>query len=87
MGCNCGQKVIHGAIGLTKVVIRKDITTKEVIDQRRNICRYCEHSTKNPKYIDHKCKGLTMFSICKQCDCIISAKTQLATENCPLNKW
>jgi len=88
MSCSsCGKTLLNGVVGLTKVATRTDIAPYNLIQQRRDICRHCDESTKNPKYINHKCRGLTMFSLCKQCNCIISAKSQLATEKCPLGLW
>lgn len=55
---------------------RKVVVTKEVHDQRLDICRECEHFKKTLK-------------VCGICLCFMPAKTYLAREKCPLDppKW
>jgi hypothetical protein len=81
------QTIKHGVIGLGKVVFRIDIADKVIIQQRRDICRFCEFAGKNKDRLDRDTKGLTSWSMCSKCHCNIEAKTQLTTEHCPENKW
>jgi len=87
MACNCKtiknilNTAANGAIGLGRVALRLGIATTNVIKNRRDKCRLCENSTKNPKM------GLTNFSYCKICKCNIMAKSQLLNEKCPNAFW
>jgi len=90
MGC-CGQGIIntvmHGAVGLSKVALRVGITDQETIQKRRDICRFCEFSSKNKNPKFDSTNGLTNMSTCSKCHCNIRMKTQLTTEKCCENKW
>ena len=46
--------------------------SKEVKDERRALCNSCESR---------------MGIICKECGCVIRAKTAMSGEKCPLGKW
>ena len=85
--CNCIKTITHGAIGLAKVALRIDIADKELIEKRRDICRWCVFATKNkdPKY--DITNGLTNRSFCQKCKCLIVAKTQINNEKCPEKMW
>jgi hypothetical protein len=86
MGCGC-EKVIHGAVGLTKAALGVDAIPLEVMQARRDECRDCEHATRNPSPRYAVNKGLTSLSRCRKCDCLIAAKTKLAGERCPIGRW
>ena len=45
----------------------------EVQQQRISVCNSCEF--------------LTITRNCKKCGCFVDAKTRLATQHCPINKW
>jgi hypothetical protein len=45
---------------------------KEQKDERRVICNNCERR---------------MGILCRECGCIIMAKTAMSGEKCPLDKW
>lgn len=47
---------------------------KQVAKERLTICNNC------PKYI-------VVTTQCKECGCIMLAKTMFASSECPLNKW
>src|ERR1035441_10636090 len=95
MGCNCIHNFIvptlsqlgHGIVANAKIILQIDEAPLELQKQRWNICRACEHSTKNPKYLTHECLGLTMFSQCKLCSCVIRRKAMLKSEKCPDKRW
>ena len=48
--------------------------SKEVKEQRYNICKKCDHFLKP-------------FKGCDQCGCFIPAKIQFAVNKCPVDKW
>jgi hypothetical protein len=48
------------------------LTDKQVKQERRNICNVCPSR-----------KGI----LCSECGCIIRAKTCVAFEKCPIDKW
>lgn len=66
------SKLIHPH----KHLRRKVVVTKEVQQQRLNICQECEHFKK-------------LLKVCGECLCFMPAKTYLAREKCPLDppKW
>ncbi len=84
MSCsNCSQSkprqvIIHGAAALSKVALGIGTLAATDTKQRRMICGNCEYSTS---------KGISMFTLCKKCKCLLMAKTQLANEHCPILKW
>ena len=83
------SRIVRGAVGLSKVGaqvvgIPIDQAPKKMVEQRRAICRQCEHATRNPARLDRPSKGLTSMSECKPCGCFIAAKTRLASEVCGL---
>lgn len=87
MGCNCNKsnpvtaikpivsKVIHGATGLIKAGVGIGLAKSDLIAQRREICAQCEKLIKG------------MVDTCGVCQCVITAKTRLNEERCPLSKW
>lgn len=89
--CGCGE-IINGVSGLAKVAANSlganiDKADKELVQLRRDICRGCQFSTRNPdpKYFENK--GMTSLSKCEKCGCFIAAKTTLVSEKCPEGKW
>lgn len=86
-GKNAANTIVRGAVGLTRAALSIDRAADDTVAARRDICRNCEHSTKNPSLINSECNGLTNFSLCRKCSCLIAAKTLIAGEKCPLNLW
>lgn len=87
MSC-CGQgkrsavKILAaGAVGLTRVVLHTQDAAPEVIAARRDICRTCPHSEKR------EFAGAIQVRLCGLCKCLIRAKTRLAGQSCPDNRW
>jgi hypothetical protein len=82
--CNtCGDKInaaIHGAIGLAKSLLAVDLADAATIEARRVICRACPEAVPCAKIIGKFCQ-------CKKCGCLLTAKTKLAAEFCPLGHW
>jgi len=88
-GC---KEIIHGAVGIAKVAANSlgagiDEASDLTKLNRRDICRVCEYATRNESRMDRPTKGLTALSRCIKCECNIKAKTSLASEKCPENKW
>lgn len=88
MGC-CGtaSTIAKGAAGLSKAVLGIDQASDAEKLRRRDICRECPEATRNQRRLHLSTKGLTACSVCKKCSCNIKAKTSLATEHCPIDKW
>ena len=71
------QRLITGAVGLTKAALHVDRAPEVVARRRRGICAGCPQAT----------AGLSKTSRCKVCTCFIYPKTATATEACPLRLW
>ena len=57
---------------------------------RLDVCRNCEHSTKEQSKANTPTRGLRKFSRCLRCPglpCFIGRKAWIAAEHCPLGKW
>lgn len=89
-GCNCYHTprawIKRGALGLAKAAaqsagLRVDQAAADVIDARRDRCRACPSARPVPA------GNLSHWSHCRECGCLIAAKTRLASETCPLGKW
>lgn len=86
-GCRLCGKVAHGAVGLAKAVLGVGKAPQAVVAERRNLCRACEHATRNAAPRFAATGGLTSLSRCKLCSCVIIAKTRNAEESCPDGRW
>lgn len=49
-----------------------DIKYKKEFDERLAICKQCDRMS---------------FGVCKECGCIVAAKTKSEDSACPLKKW
>lgn len=78
MSCNCNkdkgisETILHGAMGLTKAILHMDQAPHDIITHRRKLCKSCEYHSNH---------------FCKECGCLIAAKTTLKTEKCPKSYW
>jgi hypothetical protein len=50
------------------------VTEPEIQQERIKICKSCEHF----EPVLHRCK---------ECNCLLEAKTRMAMSTCPLHKW
>ncbi len=50
------------------------ISDQTKIDKRMEICKACPHF-------------ISLTTMCKECGCIMKAKTTLANAECPIHKW
>lgn len=69
--------VAHGAAGIAKAVLGVGGASPELIEQRTEICKGCEHAI----------LSLGVLSRCKLCGCATWAKVRNANEKCPAGKW
>ena len=65
-------KIAHGITGLTKAALGIDHPGDEVVKQRWDICKSCEH--------------FRLWQ-CRLCGCLVSGKIRLASERCPILRW
>lgn len=84
MPCDC-KTVVEGAVGLTKAILHIDRADDATIAARRDICRNCDQAELRTS--KNKRLTLTVLSRCKACGCVVSAKTAIKSEVCPLLKW
>ena len=56
-----------------KNLLLKEDDIEKIAVLRINICKLCESYSK--------------IGICKECGCLIAAKSRVKEENCKLNKW
>ena len=77
----CGRgAIVHGAIGLAKAALGVGAADEATIEARRAICRACDRAI--------RCEQKpSLFCRCRECGCVLRAKTRLADESCPLGKW
>lgn len=77
-----------GISGIAKCFTGSSLYTDEDIVKNRDVCRTCEHSTKDESgklTIQSQCMGPDPEQNGAPCGCPIICKTQ--TGKCPLNKW
>lgn len=80
-------QVVRGIVGIGKLVNANQRVDDVLANTRRNHCRNCEFSTRNEKLLDRPSKGLTNYSQCQKCACVIVLKTLSKDEKCPIGKW
>ena len=66
------QKAAHGVSGLAQYAAGIGQARPEIIAKRRQICAPCEQNS---------------YGFCIKCRCFLAAKTTIAAEECPLNRW
>jgi len=81
------QTVADGVVGLSKAALGIGLAGPEVIARRRDVCRQCPNASRSKDAKFAPFNGLTSFSRCAACACFVSAKTRLASEQCPLGHW
>lgn len=77
MGCRTCMK---GAIGAAKAVAGIDRAPSVVTERRLAICNGCEHCVPCKRDPSRACR-------CSVCRCVLSLKTRLAGERCPVGRW
>lgn len=97
-GCDDGSGLLHAmaAIGVgmfkvAKAILGADAAPKEVIEQRRAICRDCVHAVPCQFKPSKRCWcGPVWDGVWgkrETCGCNIEYKTMLASEQCPKLYW
>lgn len=77
-----------GLKGIIKCMGLKAIYKDEQIQANRDVCRDCEHSTKNDEgklYVYSQCMAPDPKKDGAACGCFITCKTQV--DKCPQEKW
>ena len=80
MGCTGCGKVKNIATGFANMIIKKE-EVEVVAEPRLLICTSCSEVRIVAKF------GKRGIYQCKECLCIVNAKTRVLVEQCPLNKW
>jgi len=80
---------IHGVIGLTKALLHVDRPSLDVIRGRREVCASCHHAVNlSSAQLDRKLQDwIGVKTSCRVCNCVLLAKTAVASEKCPAGKW
>ena len=73
--------------GLSTTGVTYDMAPAHIIKARRDKCRVCPYSVKNPDPRHAATNGLTNLSQCTKCDCNIALKTKIKSEKCPIAEW
>ena len=81
------RTVMRGAIGLGRSSLGVGLADDATIDERRRICSMCDQATRCKKTSMRGLRLLSPLSQCGICRCAIAAKTRLANERCPVDKW
>lgn len=79
------KTIKDGIVGLAKAAAHIERASDSIINERREICRSCEHLEIRER--KDGTMGMTTFSRCLVCKCFLKPKTALATDKCPVGKW
>ena len=71
------NRVVAGAVGLTKAALHVDRADEVLIRKRRALCAACPQAS----------AGSSKTSRCRVCTCFIHPKTATASEKCPIGQW
>ncbi len=66
----------HGAVGLAKAALHIDRAAPAVVQSRRTLCARCPAN-----------RSSRLGRLCVDCDCFITAKTLVNSEECPRRLW
>ena len=78
---------IRGVAGLGKAAVGADPVSEQVLAERQEGCRVCEQATGKVMTRIEGFEVLSVGSRCRKCQCLISAKTRVGSERCPLGVW
>lgn len=65
-----------GVVGAAKAICNIGVLSIDIINKRRDICKSCEYNNR-----------IDGYNQCMKCACVISLKTKLTKETCPIGKW
>jgi hypothetical protein len=71
------NKVLTGAVGLTKAALHVNRADEVVIRKRRSLCAACPQAS----------AGSSKTRRCLICTCFTYPKTATASEKCPTGNW
>jgi len=77
MGCRACMK---GAVGAVKAITGVDRAPSAEIVRRLTVCNACERAVPCVRDASRACR-------CTVCRCVLSLKTRLAGERCPVGRW
>lgn len=80
MGCTGCGKIKNIATGFANMIIKRE-EVEVVAEPRLLVCSNCEQVRLVGKI------GKKGIYQCRECSCIVNAKTRVLSEHCPLNKW
>ena len=64
--------------GWKNLIIRNPVVEEQAI-KRLEICAKCKYNTTKP--------DITLTSRCKECGCVLEAKSRNLESQCPKHKW
>lgn len=79
--------LMRGAAGLGKAAVNAEPVTEQALQIRRDRCARCDYATATRATTIAGYRVLSPASRCKLCKCLISAKTKLRSERCPIGQW
>ncbi|MGD9692394.1 MAG: hypothetical protein AB7G17_13235 [Phycisphaerales bacterium] len=65
---------------MTKAVVGLDRAPSAEVERRLARCNACEHAVPCARDASRACR-------CSVCRCVLSLKTRIAGERCPLERW
>ncbi len=81
------KTAFRGSSGLSRAALNVGPADADTINQRKQTCANCDLATRTKATHIESLRVLSPTSTCSQCKCLISAKTKLAKERCPLGQW
>jgi hypothetical protein len=81
---------VHGASTFLAAVASGDVAPQPAVEARRAICRVCPRMVVKvaPGAVaDSSWCGEPLQVTASTCGCLVAAKTLVASEKCPQNKW
>jgi len=79
--------VFRGSKGLSKAALNLEPVDEDLLRERRSLCAGCGQATRTKATHLEGVRLLTAASTCDLCKCLIQAKTKVAGESCPIDKW
>lgn len=79
--------LVRGVTGLGRAAVNADPAGEDTVQTRRERCAACQYATATRSTSIEGYKVLSPASRCKLCKCLVSAKTKLAKERCPIGSW
>ncbi len=84
---NALRTIGRGIKGLSKAAVNADPAPADTVQLRRERCAACDYATGKKKTHIAGYEVLSPTSRCRLCKCLVSAKTKLRGESCPIGSW